>query len=196
IRDLLPSASASTDYTIRYGRSADPNTNDYVNTDFYSNNYSLGGSLDLFGGFQKLNAIRASKFIYQATQQELLQQKFLLAFRVMAAFYDIKFYQGLLANSLEHLQIAQDNFDLVSKKVELGLLAGADLHEAESNLIGDQLLVTQNRNLLATAKLILIQEMNLEGTEDISLQESLDPLPEGVGERLEPDSLYQRARSF
>ena len=196
IRDLLPSVSASTDYTIRYGRSADPNTNDYVNTDFYSNNYSLGGSLDLFRGFQKLNAIRASKFIYQATQQELLQQKFLLAFRVMAAFYDIKFYQGLLANSLEQLQIAQDNFDLVSKKVELGLLAGADLHEAESNLIGDQLLVTQNRNLLATAKLILIQEMNLEGTEDISLQESLDPLPEGVGERLEPDSLYQRARSF
>src|SRR5690606_18323837 len=109
IRDLLPSASASTDYTIRYGRSADPNTNDYVNTDFYSNNYSLGGSLDLFRGFQKLNAIRASKFIYQATQQELLQQKFLLAFRVMAAFYDIKFYQGLLANSLEQLQIAQDN---------------------------------------------------------------------------------------
>src|SRR5690606_29454775 len=63
IRDLLPSVSGSTDYTIRYGRSADPNTNDYVNSDFYSNNYSLGASLDLFRGFQKLNSIRATKFI-------------------------------------------------------------------------------------------------------------------------------------
>lgn len=196
VRDLLPSVSGSTDYTIRYGRSADPNTNDYVNTDFYSNSYSLGASLDLFRGFQKLNAIRASKFIHQATQQELLQQRFLLAFRVMAAFYEIRFYQGLLDNSLEQQQIAQDNYDLVSKRVELGLLAGADLHEAESNLLGDQLLVTQNRNLLATAKLILIQEMNLEGTDDITLQESLDPLPEALGQAVELDSLYQTARNF
>ena len=196
IRDLLPSVSASTDYTIRYGRSADPNTNDYVNTDFYSNNYSLGGSLDLFRGFQKLNSIRASKFIYQSTKEELLQQKFLLAFRVMNAFYDIRFQEGLLANSLEQLQIARDNYETVSKKVELGLLAGADLYEAEANLLGDQLLVTQNRNLLATAKLVLIQEMNLEGTDDIILQESLDPLPEDGRDSLELDSLYQKARSF
>jgi len=196
IRDLLPSVSASTDYTIRYGRSADPNTNDYVNTDFYSNDYSLGGSLDLFRGFQKLNSIRASKFIYQSTKEELLQQKFLLAFRVMNAFYDIRFQEGLLANSLEQLQIARDNYETVSKKVELGLLAGADLYEAEANLLGDQLLVTQNRNLLATAKLVLIQEMNLEGTDDIILQESLDPLPEDGRDSLELDSLYQKARSF
>lgn len=195
IRDLLPSVSGNADYTIRYGRSADPNTNDYVNTDFYSNNYSIGASLDLFRGFQKLNTIRASKFIYKATREELLQQRFLLAFRVMAAYYDIRFYEGLLANSLEQLQIAQDNYDLVDKKVELGLLAGADRYEARSNLLGDQLLVTQNRNLLATAKLSLIQEMNLEGQDDIVLQPALNPIvPPSAGPRL--DSLYQRARSF
>ena len=77
IRDLLPSVSGSTDYTIRYGRSADPQTNDYVNTEFFSNNYSLNASLDLFRGFQKLNTIRASKFIYKATQEDILQEKFL-----------------------------------------------------------------------------------------------------------------------
>jgi len=196
IRDLLPSINGSTDYTIRYGRSADPNTNDYVNTDFYSNNYSLGASLDLFRGFQKLNTIRASKFIYRASQEELQQQKFLLAFRVMAAFYDIEFYEGLLANSLEQQQISQANYDLVHKKVELGLLAGADLYEAESNLLGDKLLVTQNRNLLATAKLGLIQEMNLEGVEDILLRETREPLPGEIGKVPALDSLYLGARDF
>ena len=196
IRDLLPTVSGSTDYTIRYGRSADPNTNDYVNTDFYSNNYSLGASLDLFRGFQKLNSIRASKFVLLAGQEELQQQKFLLAFRVMAAFYDIRFYEGLLANSLEQQQISQDNYDLVKRKVELGMLAGADLYEAESNLLGDKLLVTQNINLLATAKLNLIQEMNLEGTDDIILQESLEPLPGENGGNLALDSLYRTSKGF
>ncbi|WP_421802070.1 TolC family protein [Flagellimonas sp.] len=194
VRDLLPSVNGSTDYSIRYGRSADPQTNDFVNTQFFSNNYSLNANLDLFRGFQKLNTIRASKFIYKATQEDILQEKFLLAFRVMSAYYDIKFFEGLVANSLEQLEISQGNYDLVKKQVELGLMAGADLYEAESNLLGDKLLLTQNRNQLTNAKLALIQEMNLTEASDIKLQESLEePL---VNEDVALDSLYQSARGF
>lgn len=196
IRDLLPSISGSTDYTIRYGRSADPNTNDYVNTEFFSNNYSLNANLDLFRGFQKLNTIRASKFIHKATQEDIVQEKFLLAFRVMSAYYDIKFYEGLVANSLEQLEISQGNYDLVKKQVELGLMAGADLYEAESNLLGDKLLLTQNQNQLANAKLALIQEMNLKGASDIKLQESLEEATVSVQEDISLDSLYRSARGF
>ncbi|MCB0373973.1 MAG: TolC family protein [Muricauda sp.] len=196
IRNLLPSVSGSTGYTINYGRTADPNTNDYVNTEFFSNNYSVGASLDLFNGFQKLNSIRASKFIYKATQEDVLQEKFLLAFRVMSAFYDIKFYEGLVSNSLEQLEISQGNYDLVKKQVDLGMMAGADLYEAESNLLGDKLLVTQNKNLLANAKLILLQEMNLNEESDITLQETLDPVSSESEEDMVLDSLYQTARGF
>ncbi|MDF0714868.1 TolC family protein [Muricauda sp. 334s03] len=194
IRDLLPSVSGSTDYTIRYGRSADPQTNDYVNTEFFSNNYSLNASLDLFRGFQKLNTIRASKFIYKATQEDILQEKFLLAFRVMSAFYDIKFYEGLVANTLEQLEISQANYDLVEKQVELGLMAGSDLYEAESNLLGDKFLLTQNRNQLANAKLVLLQEMNLTEASDINIQETLEET--SMNEDVTLDSLYQKARGF
>ena len=196
IRDLLPSVNGSTNYTINYGRSADPNTNDYVNTEFFTNNYSVGANLDLFQGFQKMNTIRASKFIYKATQEDVLQQKFLLAFRVMNAFYDIKFNEGLVANSLGQLEISQANYDLVKKQVELGMMAGADLYEAESNLLADKLLVTQNRNQLANAKLVLLQEMNLMEQNDIVLQETLDPISVEANSAISLDSLYQTARGF
>lgn len=196
VRDLLPSVSGYTDYTIRYGRSADPQTNDFVNTDFFSNNYSLGANLDLFRGFQKLNTIKATKFIYKATQEDVMQQKFLLAFRVMRAFYDIQFYEGLVANSLEQLEISQGNFDLVQKQVELGIMAGADLYEAESNLLGDKLLVTQNKNLLANAKLILMQEMNLTDVDTIEIQETLEEVAPEQNEEVTLDSIYQTARNF
>ncbi|WP_127018947.1 TolC family protein [Flagellimonas beolgyonensis] len=196
VRDLLPSVSGYTDYTIRYGRSADPQTNDFVNTDFFSNNYSLGANLDLFRGFQKLNTIKATKFIYKATQEDVMQQKFLLAFRVMRAFYDIQFYEGLVANSLEQLEISQGNFDLVQKQVELGIMAGADLYEAESNLLGDKLLVTQNKNLLANAKLILMQEMNLTDVDTIEIQETLEEVIPEQNEEVTLDSIYQTARNF
>lgn len=196
IRDLLPSVNGSTNYTINYGRSADPNTNDYVNTEFFSNNYSVGASLDLFQGFQKMNAIRASKFIYKATQEDVLQEKFLLAFRVMSAFYDIRFNEGLLANSLEQQEISQANYDLVKKQVELGMMAGADLYEAESILLADKLLVTQNKNKLANAKLVLLQEMNLVEQDDIVLQEALEPISVEANTDISLDTLYQTARDF
>lgn len=196
VRNLLPSVDGSTDYTIRYGRSPDPNTNTYVNTDFFSNNYSLGANLDIFRGFQKMNLIKATKFIYKASEEDIDQEKYMLAFRVMSAFYDIKYYEGLLANSMEQQELSQANYDLVEKQVELGLKAGSDLYEAESNLLGDKFLVTQNKNMLADAKLILLQEMNLTGQNDIELEKNLNYAPEIKEQGVELDSLYETARGF
>jgi outer membrane protein TolC len=185
------------DYNIRFGRSVDPNDNSIINTDFFSNNYSLESNIDLFKGFQKMNAIKASKFLYKATQEETLQQKYLLAFRVMAAFYDIQFYEGLLSISREQQLVSQANYDLVAKQIELGLKAGADLYEAESVLLTDKLKVTQSNNQLKAAKLALIQEMNLEGVNNIEIQpilvEKTEPLE---SQTVTTDSIFMEAKSF
>jgi outer membrane protein TolC len=197
IRNLLPSVTANTNYTINNGRSTDPFTNDIVTTDFFTNSYSLESSVDLFQGFQKINAIKASKFLFRATQEEVLQQKFLLAFRVMQAFYDIQFFNGLVEISKEQLTVSQSNYDLVEKQISLGLKAGADLYEAESILLTDKLNLTQSKNQLAAAKLALIQEMNLENTSDISILEDLDRLSDTIrDEEMKSDSIYNEAREF
>ena len=197
IRNLLPSVNGSTNYVINFGRNADPFTNDVVTTDFFSNNYTLESSIDLFQGFQKINAIKASKILYKATQEETLQQKYLLAFRVMQAFYDIRFAEGLVTISEEQIAVSQSNYNLVDKQIELGLKAGADLYEAKSLLLTDRLNLTQSKNQLATAKLALIQEMNLEDTADISIQsEILDNEEVEDSAKLASDSIYAETREF
>ncbi|MFS4468665.1 TolC family protein [Maribacter sp. 2210JD10-5] len=197
IRDILPRANASSNYIISYGRSEDPNTGTFVTQDFFSNSYSLDGSIDLFQGFQKLNTIKASKFLYKATSEEATHQKYLLAFRVMQAFYDIQFFQGLVAISNEQQQISQTNYDLVQKQIALGLMAGADLYEAESLLLTDKLNVTQSENQLAAAKLNLIQEMNLEGVTDIDIQVGLPELKsDNELTAIASDSIFTQAKNF
>jgi outer membrane protein len=197
VRDLLPGISANTNYNIRFGRSVDPNDNSIITTDFFSNNYSLDASLDLFRGFQKINAIKAAKFIYKATQEETLQQKYLLAFRVMRAFYDILFYKGLVEIAKEQLTVSQANYDLVTKQIELGLKAGADLYEAESLLLTDKLNLTQSENQLVAANLSLIQEMNLEGYERISIQPEISTeIDSAYYTVMEPDTIYSEAKKF
>lgn len=196
-RDLLPSVNGFSNYNIRFGRSIDPNDNSIVTTDFFSNNYSLEGSIDLFQGFQKLNTIQASKFLHKATQQETLQQKYLLAFRVMSAFYDIQFFEGLVAISEEQLEVSTSNYNLVEKQIDLGLKAGADLYEAESILLGDKLNLTQSKNRLLTAKLTLMQEMNLTNVPDISIQPQLSENPNAfISQSISSDSIYSEAKSF
>lgn len=197
VRNLLPSVSGFANYNKSYGRSEDPNTSAIVTTDFFSNNYALSSSIDLFRGFQQWNAIKAAKFIREAAGEEVLQEKYLLAFRVMSAFYNIRFNQGLLEISKEQEQISQNNYDLVKRQIELGLKAGADLYEAESQLFSDKLTVTQAKNSLADAQLTLIQEMNLTGTRSIELQTSLDEISVGSDSSVtDGDSIYNAAENF
>jgi outer membrane protein TolC len=194
IRNLLPRVSGSADYNIRYGRSTDPYTNDIINTDFFSNSYSMGASIDLFQGFQKINTIKARKLLFRASKETAQQQRFLLALRVMKAYHDIQFYEELLAISQEQLTISEANFKLAKKQIELGLKAGADLYEAESLLYTDQLDLTQNENLLQAAKLSLIQEMNLENTNTLELNPIV---PNNMAESdMETDSIYGLAKDF
>ncbi|MCM4162960.1 TolC family protein [Arenibacter sp. A80] len=194
IRDLLPRVSASADYNIRYGRSTDPNTNDIINTDFFSNGYSMGASINLFQGFQKINTIKARKLLFRASKETAQQQRFLLALRVMKAYHDIQFYEGLLAISQEQLTISEANFKLAKKQIELGLKAGADLYEAESLLYTDQLDLTQNENLLQAAKLGLIQEMNLENTNTLEINPILPNIT--AESDMVTDSIYGLAKDF
>jgi len=198
IRNLLPSVNGYTDYFQSFGRAADPNSNIFVNSDFFANNYSLTATIDLFQGFQKINTIRASKLIYSASLEDVEQQKFLLAFRVMKAYYDIKFFEGLLTISQEQLQISQNNFDLVKRQVELGLKAGADVYEAESLLLTDELALTQSRNNFQKAQLQLIQEMNLIGESSILLEPFIrdDQFTERGVTVVHQDSIFNNAMSF
>jgi len=197
VRDLLPTMSGSSSYFINYGRQVNPEDNSIVNTDIFSNNYSLDGSFDLFQGFQKINTLKASKFLYKAAKEESLQQKYLLAFQVMSAYYDIQFIQGLIEISKEQVEISRTNYNLVNRQVELGVMAGADLYEAESLLLTDELALTQNENRLKAAKLVLLQAMNIQDQDDISIQ------PELVAsnildarETVISDSIFNKAKGF
>ncbi|MEP0211608.1 MAG: TolC family protein [Cellulophaga sp.] len=196
VRNLLPSINGSASYDIRYGRSVDPNNNNIIDTDFFSNNYNLNSSLDIFRGFQRINSIKATKYIYKAVQEDAEQQKYLLAFRVMSAFYDIRFFQGALKIAKEQVSISDTNYAFVKKQLELGLIAQADMYEAESVLLTDKLAVTQAENQLAAAKLNLIQEMNLENVSTITLKADALDLKKVADTTLQTNTVYSKAQTF
>ncbi len=196
IRELLPTISGNSNYNIQYGRSIDPNNNAIIQTDFFSNNYSIDASITIFQGFQRLNTIKANRFISKALHQETLQEKYLLAFRIMQAYYDVLFFQELVTISQSQEDISLSNYKLVKRQIELGIKAGADLYEAESVLVSDRLIVTQSINSLKTAKLLLLQEMNLQNQTDITIQPILDKEEEIISKDVDATTIYKNALTF
>lgn len=65
-RSRLPYIGASSGYSVNFGKSVDPNTNNLTYNSFASNSYSLNSSVTLFDGFIKNNQIAYNRFVYLA----------------------------------------------------------------------------------------------------------------------------------
>ncbi|WP_026110027.1 TolC family protein [Flavobacterium sp. WG21] len=197
-RELLPTIGGNASYNTLYGRSINPDTNSILRSSFYSNNYSIGAEIDIFNGFKKMNTIIASRYLHEAAKEDISQEKYLLAFRVMMAFYDVKFNEEQLKIAQEQLEISTANVNLVKKQIEVGIKAGSDLYESQSVLETDKLVVVKSVNNIEAAKLVLLQEMNLNNSDSFEIN-SLDNdlvLEDGISNELDSDSIYNKALGF
>lgn len=168
-RNMLPGIGASTSAGLNFGRSVDPNTNDYVDTEFFNNSYSLSSSINVFNGFLLQNRIKFQKFRKQASEYNRINAKDDLAFGVMVAFFDVLYYKGMLEIAGEQVEASKLNLKTTEKKVEIGLQAKTDLLEMRANLELEELNKIQIENALETASLKLKQLMNFVSAEEMQL---------------------------
>ncbi|WP_321347697.1 TolC family protein [uncultured Draconibacterium sp.] len=168
-RNMLPGISASTRAGLSFGRSADPNTNDYINTEFFSSSFDLSSSIAVFDGFRIQNQIKYQKFRKQASEYNRINATDDLAFNVMVAFFDVVYYKGMLGIANEQVEASKLSLKTTEKKVEVGLKAKTDLLEMRANLEREELNKIQIENTLETATLQLKQLMNLVSAEEMEL---------------------------
>jgi len=168
-RELLPGISASSNAGISYGRSIDPITNGYVNTEFFNNSYSVATSITVFDGFRLQNQIKYENFRRQVAEYNRLNAIDDLAFKVMTSFFDVIYYEGMLEIAREQVEASKLNLKTTEKQVEVGLKAQTDLLEMRANLEKEELNRIQIENSRKTALLQLKQQMNFVSTEEMKL---------------------------
>lgn len=161
LNSLIPSVNGSLSYGINSGRAVDPNTNIIIESDFFSNTYSLNGSLLLFNGFRQMNRIKFEKHNLQASRESYQQQSNNIAFEVMDAYVNYLVYEGLLEIQKAQVELSQRELARISKRNELGLAAGSERYEAEARLAQEEFNLVQTRNLGKRAELDLKRLMNL-----------------------------------
>lgn len=157
----LPGMNASVGHGVNLGRSIDPFTNSYVNSQLGYGNYGVGAGVILFSGGALNNAIARDRFGYEATRMDFQQAKDNLTIEVILA------YLTVLTNE-EVLNQMQNQSVLTEKQVERlevlnkdGSIPPSQLSDLQGQYAGEQLAVINARNSVETARLNLCRLMNV-----------------------------------
>ena len=167
---LLPDLNGFANHGYNFGLAVDRYTNQFANERVQTNNFNLSSSLTLFGGFQKVNQLRQNKLNLKASQYDL--DKFMddISLTIATSYLQILFYQEMLKNAGNQLDITRQQVDRMKKMVDVGAAAQGDYYNLEAQRAAEELLVVDAQNNLDLAYLTLTQLLDLPSTENFAIE--------------------------
>lgn len=174
IASFFPSLNVTSAAEYNYGRSINPETNTYIETTTFNNYYQGRASLPLFSGGQLVNGWRKARVGRQSGMNDIQKAKDDLALKVMQAFIDVVYYEGLMNFAAEKLEQSRQNLHKISRQEELGLKGKADVVQIEAEVAGDDYLYTHQQNLYNTAMSTLKETMNYPFDQELTVDTQLN----------------------
>jgi outer membrane protein len=159
--DLFPTLNAGLDNSLNFGRSLNAATNQLVTQNFFSGNGSITTSVDLFGGFAKINQIKQNRILLEAGYSTLEKVKNDLILQVVTSYFQVVFNQDLLRASNEQLVVAQQTLVRENALLDAGNKTVADISQAKAQVATAELNVTNAQNQLTISFLTLSQLMEM-----------------------------------
>lgn len=168
--NMLPQIYANASQGIGFGRTLLTNSYQYTDQQTISGSYSVNGSLTLFSGLYYQNNLRASRYLYQANQLDLKQQKENITLSILLAYMQVLSAQDLLNIANETAAVDQKQVQrLDAQNQEGALLLLSNLTDLRGQYAGDIANIATATNSLETAKISLFNIMNVPYKRDVLL---------------------------
>ena len=190
--NMLPNLNASADHGYNYGRSIDPFSNSFINQKVGYASYGASSNLLLFNGFSLQNQIKSDKLGYQASKMELQQAKDNLTINIILAYLQVLSAEDILTQSKEQVDVTQKQVDRLSILNEKGAILPADFYDLKGQFATDQIAIVDNKTNLETAKLNLVQLLNIPYNKNLQV-ERMPAQDFSINYSGTPDSIYQTA---
>lgn len=188
----LPNLNASANQGTNYGRSIDPFTNAFIDQKVGYGNYSASSNVLLFNGFSLSNEIKANKLGYEASKMELQHAKDNLTINIILAYLQVLSAEEVLTQSQAQVSVTQKQVDRLGILNAKGAILPADFYDLKGQLATDQIAISDNKASVATAKLNLVQLLNIPYDSTLEVEkipaENFNTDFSGT-----PDSIYQTA---
>ena len=160
---LLPTLNGSANHNYSFGRALDQTTYQYTeHQTIQSNNFYLGGSLNLFNGLQNYNSIKRNEYEVLAGDQDLQNIKDNIALTVALDYLQILLNKELVNATGNQLQITLQQIEKTKKLVDAGSVARGSLLQIESQAAQEELQLVNIKNLLDISYLNISQLLELK----------------------------------
>ncbi|NWJ52788.1 MAG: TolC family protein [Bacteroidetes bacterium] len=188
--NLLPSVNGSTGYSKSF-KTVNQFTNQFYDGGSYSG--SLNGSITIFNGFQKLNAIKQSLINRQASKYD--QDKLMddISLNIASTYLQILFYQELLNNAKAQLDVTNQQVDRMQKMVDAGTKAQGDLLNIQAQAASEEYQVVQAKNNLDLGYLSLYQLMDITNEDKFIIEAPKLTMLNQTTLQATPNSIYETA---
>ncbi len=191
---MLPTINGSSGTGLRIGRSIDPTTNGFSNTQFLYNNFSLNGGVQVFNAGKLRNTAAASDYSWQASEADKQTVSNDISLSV-ATFY-LQVLSAIEQSEIAKIQIQQtkEQLSATKKRVEVGLLPELNLLELETQLANDSSTLITAMSNVEQSKLSLKALLNLDAAKpfDIVVQ-PVDKIKTQTFADLQPDYIFNLA---
>jgi len=174
--NMFPTLNAGITHTLYNGRSINPYTNSYIDQSNTAASYQLYSSVTLWNGSSLQHYMQQNELSYEAGKMDAQNSRDKLTISLILDYLTV-------LSTQEQLNIAEKQVLASKKKVEIlelknndGAISPSDLYDMKGQLASDELTVVTTKNNLESAKLALVQLMNMPYTKEMQLA----PISDGI----------------
>jgi len=175
-QNKLPSASAGLGHGLNFGRSIDPSTNGFINEQITRGGFNGQAYLPIWQSNQLNNSLKSFQFAEEANRWALKNEEANLELRVTVAYLQILNNKELLVRAEMQAKTTQVQIERLKTLDAQGAIIPSQLSDMEGQLALDQLSLLAGEQDLKSAKLNLVQLMNIPFSESFDvLTNELNP---------------------
>lgn len=191
----LPNLNASVGHGINQGRSIDPFTNSYVNTQLGYGNYGVSAGVTLFNGGALSNAVVRDRFYMEAAHNDFQQAKDNLTIDVILGYLTVLSNEDIVQQTINQTVLSKSQVERLKVLNRDGSIPPSQLSDLQGQYAGEELAVINAKNALQTSKLNLSRLMNISYDNQMTL-EKINPNQLRLYTE-NPDEVFQQAlKSF
>ncbi|MEI6749539.1 MAG: TolC family protein [Bacteroidota bacterium] len=167
---MLPDLNGFANHGYNFGQTVDRYTNQFATERVQTNNFNLSSTITLFGGFQKVNQLNQNMLNLNADQYDL--DKFMddISLTIATSYLQILFYQEILKNAENQLDITKQQVGRMQKMVDAGAAAQGDFYNLDAQRAAEELSLVDARNNLDMAYLTLTQLLDLPSSDNFEIE--------------------------
>ncbi|MGP8217156.1 MAG: TolC family protein [Bacteroidia bacterium] len=190
--NILPSFNGLISNTWNYGRTIDPFTNTFANSQVLSQDFYVSTAFTIWGGEQNVNTVKQNQASYNASRYDVEVSKNNIALNIASGYLQVLLDQELLNEAKSQHEVTLQQVEHTQQMVDAGSLSRSNLLDVQAQEANDEVNEVNAQTQLDLATLGLAQLLDIDSVQLFKIVTPEINIPDNPGID-GPEQVYSKA---